>query len=295
MRFMKVPPATGETDPKKAPPKGKGPASDDLKACVGRAWVSFADLFQPGAVETKQRVFLETCAPLTKKTNEDGTEEEVEETEYDKVFEESKAYIHLKLALSEAVCPAIPDRPEPQPNEIVPVKQFITWPYSKDPCDDFSKQITLAVESLAKEFYNQFKKQYIDIANKKLTEAEEIAKFDECKKEFFYEINTQGKYHILKEKMKKSIVRIVKEHFARTDHSIKGITRDQRDHFYSELYNFLVSRMRATVRQLVERKRNELHNNIIIPKEQGHLETDHLIEKTLGESTIQRYKRLSME
>ena len=95
--------------------------------------------------------------------------------------------------------------------------------------------------------------------------------------------------------MKKSIVRIVKEHFKRTDSSIKGITRDQRDHFYSELYNFLVARMRQTVKQLVERKRNELHNNIIIPKEQGQLETDHLIEKTLGESTIQRYKRLSME
>jgi hypothetical protein len=95
--------------------------------------------------------------------------------------------------------------------------------------------------------------------------------------------------------MKKSIVRIVKEHFKRNDQSIKGITRDQRDHFYSELYNFLVARMRMTVKQLVERKRNELHNNIIIPKEQGQLETDHLIEKTLGESTIQRYKRLSME
>lgn len=296
LRFMKTPPAAGDADPKKAPAKGaKGAATDDLKACIGRAWVSFADLLQPGAVETKQRVFLETCAPLSRKTNEDGTEEEVEETEYEKVFEESKAYVHLKLALSAAVCPATPEKPEPQPSEIVPVKQFITWPYSKDPCDDFSKQVTLAVESMAKEFYNQFKKQYIDISSKKLTEAEEIAKFDECKKEFFYEINTQGKYHILKEKMKKSIVRIVKEHFARTDQSIKGITRDARDHFYSELYNFLVSRMRATVRQLVERKRNELHNNIIIPKEQGQLETDHLIEKTLGESTIQRYKRLSME
>ena len=66
--------------------------------------------------------------------------------------------------------------------------------------------------------------------------------------------------------MKKSIVRIVKEHFKRNDQSIKGITRDSRDHFYSELYNFLVARMRMTVKQLVERKRNELHNNIIIPK-----------------------------
>jgi hypothetical protein len=51
------------------------------------------------------------------------------------------------------------EKQEPQPNEIVPVKQFITWPYSKDPCDDFGKQITLAVESLAKEFYGLFKKQ----------------------------------------------------------------------------------------------------------------------------------------
>jgi len=68
------------------------------------------------------------------------------------------------------------------------------------------------------------------------------------KKEFFYEINTQGKYHILKEKMKKSIVRIVKEHFNRTDTSIKGIYKDSRDHFYSQLYNFLVEKMRITVK-----------------------------------------------
>ena len=53
--------------------------------------------------------------------------------------------------------------------------------------------------------------------------------------------------------------------------------------------------MRETVRSLVDRKRNELHANIIIPKEQGQLETEHVIEKTLGESTIQRYKRLSKE
>ena len=69
--------------------------------------------------------------------------------------------------------------------------------------------------------------------NKDMTETEISEKFEDMKKEFFYEINTSGKYHILKEKMKKSIVRIVKEHFERTDNSIKGIYKDQRDHFYS--------------------------------------------------------------
>lgn len=57
-------------------------------------------------------------------------------------------------------------------------------------------------------------------------------------------MNTQGKYHILKEKMKKSMVRIVKEHFKRDDRSIRGLTKDNRDHFYSELYQFLVRNMR---------------------------------------------------
>jgi len=63
--------------------------------------------------------------------------------------------------------------------------------------------------------------------------------YEERKKEFLYEINTQGKYHILKEKMKKTIVRIVKEKFEKTG-SIKGLHKDQRDHFYSELYIYLI-------------------------------------------------------
>ena len=67
--------------------------------------------------------------------------------------------------------------------------------------------------------------------------------------------------------MKKSIVRIVKEHFKREEASIRGLTKGERDHFYSELYQFLVEKMRSTVRALVERKRHELHSNILVPKE----------------------------
>lgn len=35
--------------------------------------------------------------------------------------------------------------------------------------------------------------------------------------------------------------------------------------------------------------------NIAIPRVQGNLETEHIIEKTLGENTMQRYKRLALE
>ena len=71
---------------------------------------------------------------------------------------------------------------------------------------------------------------------------ESNASYEERKKEFLYEINKSGKYHILKERMKKTIVRIVKEHFGKKG-SIKGLHKDEQDRFYSELYVFLVQQM----------------------------------------------------
>ncbi len=99
--------------------------------------------------------------------------------------------------------------------------------------------------------------------------------------------------------MKKTIVRIVKEYFGKQggEAGIKGIYKDERDHFYSQLYGYLVQQMRITVKELVQRKRNELHENVTIPKDQFIQESDRLIsvispeQETLG----QRYKRLANE
>lgn len=212
----------------------------------------------------KQRVFLETCQPMVKKAGEDGVERLVPSEEpFDPIFEQSKTYIYLKLTMSEPVTPTVAAQPEPQPQDVVPVKQFIRWPFSKEPSDDFRKQVTLAVESLAKEYYALFQQEL----ESEQRERPKVDKFEERKKEFLYEINTSGKYHVMKEKMKKTIVRIVKEHFHKTG-PLKGIYRDDRDHFYSQLYQYLVAQMRQTVREIVQRKRDELHQGITVPKEQ---------------------------
>jgi hypothetical protein len=72
-----------------------------------------------------------------------------------------------------------------------------------------------------------FKKDLVESMTNSLENITEMnRKFEDMKKEFFYEINTQGKYHIMKEKMKKSIVRIVREHFKRDDPSFRGLTKD---------------------------------------------------------------------
>ena len=54
--------------------------------------------------------------------------------------------------------------------------------------------------------------------------------------------------------------------------------------------------MRLTVRELVQRKKDELHQGITVPNAQFVSETDRLIAQTDGgESLAQRYSRLASE
>ena len=94
--------------------------------------------------------------------------------------------------------------------------------------------------------------------------------------------------------MKKTIVRIVKEHYQKTG-SIKGLSKDEQDHFYSELYIFLVKQMRGTVKEMVQCEKDELHENVTIPTDQAERERDHMIEQHIGETVTQRNRRLAME
>lgn len=119
-------------------------------------------------------------------------------------------------------------------------------------------------------------------------------KYDDRKKEFLYEINQSGKYHILKEKMKKTIVRIVKEHFKKTS-SFKGLSKDSQDHFYSELYIYLVEQMRNTVQEMVTCEKEEIHETVVVPEDLASRERDHLIEKKTGETKVERVTRLAYE
>jgi hypothetical protein len=148
------------------------------------------------------------------------------------------------------VTPVVPEFPEPRPKEIVPVKTFVKWPYSKLATDDFRKQVAIAIKALTREYYNMFHSDLEKQFSETMSNMQAIEKYEERKKEFLYEINQTGKYHILKEKMKKTVVRIVKEHFGKTE-AIKGLKKDERDHFYSDLYVYLVQEMRQTVSEMV--------------------------------------------
>ena len=70
------------------------------------------------------------------------------------------------------------------------------------PTDDFCKQCAIAVKALTREYYQMFQKDLEQQATIPMSQIETNNAYETRKKEFLYEINTSGKYHILKEKMK---------------------------------------------------------------------------------------------
>jgi hypothetical protein len=84
-----------------------------------------------------------------------------------------------------------------------------------------------------------------------------------------------GKYKILKETLKKPIIKIVKEKYKKTK-SFTGISIDQkdRDQFYSTLYQFLVEQMRETMRELLQAKKDEVHEELMVSNQQFIKERD---------------------
>lgn len=79
-----------------------------MKPTYGRGWISFEDLLQPGAIETKQRVLLYTCPTMVKKAGEDGVERWTQsEEQVESLFEHARTYIYIKITLTDPVTPTV--------------------------------------------------------------------------------------------------------------------------------------------------------------------------------------------
>jgi len=77
---------------------------------------------------------------------------------------------------------------------------------------------------------------------------------------------------LLKEKLKRFIIRIVREKFGKTE-DIKGIFKDTRDQFYSELFAYLSDEVKVAMDEYVQLKRDELHEDVISSFNQSRKET----------------------
>ena len=239
--------------------------------------------------------------PQTQNQNQTPVQTQNSENNNDKDFlEKAETYIRIRIMLSQPVNPVLPDVELPEPIDFIkkekpPKKQITTEEIEQD----LIRQFKIAIAAIAKVYDeamgesakgNLMKREKGNIlaSSKKEDKEQYILKFLD-------KFNTSGRADLLKEKLKKFIVRIVREKFGKKKAPVKGVYRDERDQFYSELYAYLTDTLKTATNEFVELKKDELHENIITPFSQSKKEIMEFITRENKEPEDKRLLRLSKE
>ena len=99
------------------------------------------------------------------------------------------------------------------------------------------------------------------------TPAQQREMREQRKDKFLTEFNSSPKYKFLRDKLKKSILRLAVEKHQKTVISASGQTAAQRDQFKADLYCFLVEQMKAALDQIFKHHSKSLHSDITIMRE----------------------------
>ncbi|KAL4497056.1 hypothetical protein ABPG72_002212 [Tetrahymena utriculariae] len=281
--FTKLPTLTEEELVKARKQKNKNLNVNDLNQVQMRAWVDLSDFEVPGTVEVVKRCYLEQI--LAPETPAEIPRPNLEKT-----------YIKITISMDRAISPLV-EEVLPTIRDLIPRPPPIPQqPPSKQCISEFKSELVLAMESLALEYF-QFSNQNFSNNNNEKKQAFTVQKAQEAqarKEQFLFHFNKDGKYKVLKERLKKSIVKICRDKFQKSG-SITGITTDQRDQFYSELYVFLMEQTRQTLSDLVSSKREELHEDIVTTYEQSQKERDRILQNITKESDKDKLIRLATD
>ena len=258
----------------------------DLNQVTMRAWVDLTEFQNPGTSTLIYRAKVERFY-----TPEDKPEElpnpNLENT-----------YALVKIDLDPPITQLIVDT-QPRIEDIVPqpipIKKL---PAAVEVVNDFKSQLVMVVESLAMEYTSMFGKE-MNLAQEpkpklQLSAQQKRDIKDQRKEKFLYDFNTTGKYNILREKMKKCIMKIVRDRFQKTG-SLTGVTADSKDQFYSELYAFLNDQMRQTLNDLVFEKKDELNDELVVSAKQADKEREAVITSITKETEAEKQLRLAVE
>jgi len=261
VNFTKKPTITDDEAKKKY--KGK-PPPEPLVASSGRGFIDLSALRKPGSTQVEQRVSLNDAS---EGANFHG-----------------RTYVFLSISITPAITP-IP-KPRPTPQDIIPplppIPKYIP---SKNASEDYFRQARLAYKALAQEYYKTFE----------LEEDAMDPEFKERRKEhFLYSLNMSGKGNILKHKLKKSVVRIVKE-ICPSASSLKGLSFTQQDRVYTELYGTLNDTSSKAIESVRLDASKQLREELVPSRDFSLKQKELKLESMTGETADQRLKRLYEE
>ena len=305
-----------DEDPKKRP-KPKGITPEEVKPVYAVSWIDFSK-FQttPGLTEIVLRSKL-----LSKETYEkriDDLEKKINKKifnpnneEYQKMIKEneeenkdyiekSNTYVYIRIAMSQPVNPVLPNCELPTPLDLIKNPPKKKKPMTVEEIEnDLLRQFKIAIAAIAKTYDESMG----DTAKGQLVKREKGNVLSNVKKDekennfmkFLDKFNTSGRADLLKEKLKKFIVRIVREKYGKKNTPVKGVHKDKRDQFYSELYAYLTDAVKQATNEFVKLKKDELHEHVIVSFSQSKKEIMNYAIRQNKEPEDKRLLRLSKE
>jgi tetratricopeptide (TPR) repeat protein len=252
MSITKFPTATEEEIVKMRKSKPKNLNLLDLNPCTMKAWIDLSGLQTPGTASIVCRAKIERAY------NPEDKPEELPNPNLE------NTYILVKIDLDPPITPLV-EEIQPRVEDMIPRPLPIPqMPASKNVINEYKGQLVLIMESLAMEYAAMFGKDANNAQEPKgkqhLSEQQRRDIREQKKEKFIQEFNSSGKFNILKDKIKKSIMKVIRDKFQKTG-SLTPLTPESKDQFYSELYTFFNEQMRQTLNDLVQEK-TELHEDL---------------------------------
>lgn len=201
--FSKGPTSTEEEIAKMRKAKPKNLNLNDLNPVIMRAWVNFEEFSNPGQAEITQRCKLEQV--IEDPNNNDIPKPNLE-----------KSYILITVKINPPIQPLVTEL-QPKISDLVqgppPIPKLTA---AKECINEFKNELQLAMESLAIEYSTMFAKELNgqqEQKSKTIITQQKKQEIQKRKEAFLYDFNISGKYKILKERLKKSIVKICRDKF----------------------------------------------------------------------------------
>ena len=237
--------------------------------------------------------------PEDKSQNNNNNENKEDDASKD-YLEKAGTYIRIRIMLSQPVNPILPDIELPEPISFIKKEKPPKKPITQEEIEnDLIRQFKIAIAAIAKVYDealgesvkgNLIKRDRGNVIGGGKKEDKEQYAY-----KFLEKFNSSGRADLLKEKLKKFIVRIVRDKFGKKKTPIKGVFKDERDQFYSELYAYLTDILKKSTKEFIELKKDEIHENVLTPFSQAKKEIMEYITRENKEPEDKRLLRLSRE
>ncbi|CAD8191201.1 unnamed protein product [Paramecium octaurelia] len=274
IQFIRQPAVTEEELVKLKKGKTKNLNNAELTQIIFKGVFDLADLLEPGCTHTIVRVFLK---------QEEGSD--------CPKYNCDKLYMKIEVNTEPALTPLVEDVPslqiEPVIIQKIPSKFECVWQFKKD--------IKEAMKSLEEEYSKLYQSDQkaktqpmISMTHQRWLE------LTKKKESFLNEMNTSGKYNILQERLRSSIIRVCIDKFAKEGLFV-GVNKDEQDRLFAELYVFMMEQMQTTLGEYIQNnKEDDIHEDLVLTFEQNIRERDRVF-KRLKESQLEKFQRLAKE